>query len=296
MDIPVLIEPNALNNLRFREPVVTIDTRPAEDYAAGHIPGAVNIRDIFTYLIDNSRAETMHRLRDTFSAELGASGLSGRELAVLVEDAMDTGYGQSCRGYFLLRYLGYPRIAILNGGYRAWRQAGLPITDEVPLPNPQPFPIQINDSIIIGKEEMLAALDNPNIVKLDVRDYDEWIGDSSSPYGVDFCPRKGRIPGAVWIEWYRMMDRGGTVPRFRSRQDILSVCNEVGLKPEDTVYIYCFKGSRAANTLVALEQAGFRKVRNYFASWNEWSRDESLPIETETPEPARMASRASVRP
>ena len=51
---------------------------------------------------------------------------------------------------------------------------------------------------------MKAAVADPNIVKLDTRDVDEWIADSSSPYGKDFCPRKGRIPGAVWLEWYRM--------------------------------------------------------------------------------------------
>ena len=42
-------------------------------------------------------------------------------------------------------------------------------------------------------------------VLLDVRDVDEWIAESSSPYGKDFAPRKGRLPGATWIEWYRFM-------------------------------------------------------------------------------------------
>ncbi|WP_428267689.1 sulfurtransferase [Haliangium sp.] len=292
MDIPVLIEPKALAALRDDHPVVLLDTRDPEAYAAEHIPGAVNLREIFTYLIEDSRPETMQTLQQRFADALGAAGLSGREVAVVYEDALDSGYGQSCRGYFLLAYLGYPKISILHGGYQAWKNAGLPVTDELPQPAPQSFPLASDDSLLVSKEQMLSALDDPAIVKLDVRDYDEWEGSSSSPYGVDFCPRKGRIPGAVWVEWYRVMDRSGSVPRFRSPEEIRKACSEVGVSPEQTVYIYCFKGSRAANVLVALKQAGFRDVRNYFASWNEWSRDPKLPIETGAPDPARMAARS----
>lgn len=53
---------------------------------------------------------------------------------------------------------------------------------------------------MLTTRDMLDAVGDDAIVKLDVRDVDEWVGTSSSPYGVDFCPRKGRIPGAVWLE------------------------------------------------------------------------------------------------
>ena len=60
-------------------------------------------------------------------------------------------------------------------------------------------------SLFVDLEDMKAAVADDAVVKLDTRDVDEWVGTSSSPYGKDFCPRKGRIPGARWIEWYRMM-------------------------------------------------------------------------------------------
>ena len=56
-----------------------------------------------------------------------------------------------------------------------------------------------------------------------------------------------------------------------------------GIDISDTVYLYCFKGARASNTFLALKQAGFSDVRMYFGSWNEWSRDEALPIESGLP-------------
>ena len=68
-------------------------------------------------------------------------------------------------------------------------------------------------------------------------------------------------------------------PMFKSRQEILAECATVGITPETPVVIYCFQGARSSNNLVALEEAGIRNVRIYFGSWNEWSRDPSLPIE-----------------
>ena len=128
------------------------------------------------------------------------------------------------------------------------------------------------------------------IAILDVRDVDEWIGDSSSPYGKDFCPRKGRIPGARWLEWYRMMKPTAEGPRLKAPEEIMAECATVGVKPDTPVYLYCFKGARASNTLVALKEAGIEDVTLYFGSWNEWSRDPALPIESGLPYKAPAAS------
>jgi thiosulfate/3-mercaptopyruvate sulfurtransferase len=223
-------------------------------------------------------------MRDKFASIFGASGLSGAETAVVYEQSMDTGFGQSCRGYVLLRYLGYPKVKILHGGYAAWTKAGLPITTEVSKPQPKTFPIDPRAaSILVDLQAMKAAVADPNQIKLDTRDVDEWIADSSSPYGKDFCPRKGRIPGAVWLEWYRMMKPTPAGPMFKSPAEILAECATVGITPDTPVVLYCFKGARASNTLVALKEAGIKDVSLYFGSWNEWSRDPSLPIEEGLP-------------
>lgn len=289
MEVKTLITPMELTAIQ-QQPLVVIDTRDPEDYAISHIPGAVNIREIFTYLA-TSTPEGLESLQSLFAELLGAAGLSGEEWVVIYEDAMNKGYGQSCRGYFLLKYLGYPKVSILHGGYQAWQSAGLPTTAEVPTPDKKAFPLNVDSSLMVTTEEMLHSLSNPDIVKLDNRDYDEWVAASSSPYGADFCPRKGRIPGAVWIEWYRLMVPDSEVPVFRAKEEILEICSEMGITPDATVYIYCFKGSRASNTLVALKEAGFKDVRNYFGSWNEWSRDSSLPIEAGEPALVSMAAR-----
>ncbi|MCG6207517.1 sulfurtransferase [Rhodopseudomonas sp. HC1] len=288
----VLVTPTELSEMLSSPMTVVIDTRDPGSYAAGHIPGAVNIHEIFTYLA-TSTPEGIKEMSDKFAAAFGAAGLSGDESAVIYEQSMNTGFGQSCRGYVLLTYLGYPKVKILHGGYTAWTAAGLPTTTDVPAPTPKTFTVDpAAASILVDLESMKAAVSDQSKVKLDTRDVDEWIGESSSPYGKDFCPRKGRIPGAVWIEWYRMMKPSPTGPMFKSSAEIMAECASVGITADTPVVLYCFKGARASNTLVALKEAGIKDVSLYFGSWNEWSRDPSLPIEEGAPyaAPSLMAA------
>jgi thiosulfate/3-mercaptopyruvate sulfurtransferase len=288
-----LITAEDLNTMMAAEPIVIIDTRSPDAYAAGHIPGAVNVHDIFTYLA-TSTPEGIAELKTKFADAFGAAGLSGEETAVIYEQSMNSGFGQSCRGYFLLSMLGYPKVTVLHGGYDAWTMKGLPITTDAAAPTPSSFEIIPEaGEILIDYKTMLAAVGNPGIALLDVRDVDEWIGESSSPYGKDFCPRKGRIPGAVWLEWYRMMKPTAEGPRFKSSEEILAECATVGITPDTPVYLYCFKGARASNTLLALKNAGVKDVRMYFGSWNEWSRDPSLPIEQGLPIATGVTTKAA---
>ena len=77
---------------------------------------------------------------------------------------------------------------------------------------------------------------------------------------------------------------------------MLAELHTVGVTPETTVYLYCFKGARASNSLIALREAGVQDVRMYFGSWNEWSRDPALPIETGMPYAAGVIGTARPSP
>lgn len=281
MNTKLLISPQQLTSLLAQKSsnTVIVDTRTPEDYAISHIPQSINIRDFFTYLLDSSYPAGLKKLQEYFAEIMSNLGISGAEQFIVYEDSLNKGYGQSCRAAFLLKYLGCAQVSILHGGYRAWLWAGLPTTDEVPLRQSCIFRLHPNADIMVTTAEMLEAIDNPAIIKLDVRDRSEWLGLSSSPYAVDFCPRKGRIPNAVWLEWHRLMTYDSEISTFRSPDEIREICHLVGITSESEVYIYCFKGSRAANTLIALEEAGI-SARNYFGSWNEWSREFSLPIDS----------------
>lgn len=262
-----------------------IDVRDSKDFEAGHLPGAVNMPDIFTYLAETTE-DGLKILQEKFVALFSEYGLDGKKTAIIYEDALHTRYGGSCRGYWILRYLGYPNVGILDGGLMAWKQASGDLTTENTRPERSIFPAAIQNSLMATYQDVLHALTDPTVRLLDNRDKVEWLAESSSPYGVDFAPRKGRIPGAVWIEWYEFMKVSDGQASFRSPEETLILAASRGLKPDHDIIIYCFKGARAANTYVALSQAGFKKLRIYMGSWNEWSRNPTLPIEDGTPKAA----------
>jgi thiosulfate/3-mercaptopyruvate sulfurtransferase len=262
----VLISAGELGDLATSEPCVIIDTRNPDAYGAGHIPNAVNVHEIFTYLA-TSTPEGMQELKTKFADAFGKAGLSGKETAVIYEQSMNSGFGQSCRGYYLLTMLGYPKVKVLHGGFDAWAAKGLPVTTAVPKPAPASFSIVPEASdILIDAKTMLSAVGKPGIALLDVRDVDEW---------------------------YRMMKPTAEGPRFKSKDEILAECATVGISQNTPVYLYCFKGARASNTFLALKNAGVKDVRMYFGSWNEWSRDPSLPIEEGLPTDARLTEKAA---
>ncbi|MCE2576555.1 sulfurtransferase [Komagataeibacter sp. FNDCR2] len=285
MQEAVLYAPQQVQELISTGEVVLVDVRDRKDFEAGHLPGAVNMPDIFTYLAETT-PEGLKALQDKFAGLFSDYGLDGQKTAIIYEDALHTRYGGSCRGYWILRYLGYPKVGILDGGLNAWKQAGGPLTTQAANPARTTFPVSIRAGLMATYEDVLQALEDRNTRLLDNRDQVEWLAESSSPYGVDFAPRKGRIPGAVWIEWYDFMKVTDGQASFRSKDEILALAASRGLSPDDDIIIYCFKGARAANTYVALSEAGFGRLRIYMGSWNEWSRKPELPIEGGTPKAA----------
>jgi len=285
MDDPVLVPPGQLAELMEAGAVIPIDTRDPASYQVGHIPGAVNAHDIFSYLASTT-AQGLLELRNTFAAIFGAAGLGGAELGVCYEDSMGTVSGQSCRGYFFLKYLGYPRASVLHGGYRAWVDAGLPTSTDVTGPTPRRFPADESGAgLVIGTDAMLDAVGDPAVIKLEVRDSAEGMDATSPPCGAEFGPHEGRIPSARWFEWDRLMKPGKVGLVFKSKDEILAECRSVGITPDTPVILYCATGAGTSNTFIALKEAGIKDVRTYLGSWDKWSRHPSSPIGEGFPAP-----------
>ncbi|MGI9050711.1 MAG: sulfurtransferase [Rubrobacteraceae bacterium] len=292
MSKPLVTSEELAQMMASGEKVVTIDVRDVEEYEAGHVPGAVNIPDVFYYLATTD-PEGLKELQEKFATLFGQAGLTGEEMAVVYEEGFSL---KSPRGYWLLEYLGYPKVLVLQGGMRGWRKGEYPVdTESMPMNgSPEAFPLDVDPSVLCTVDEMLASLDDPNVVKLDVRDKEEWVAESSSPYEVDFSPRKGRIPGATWIDWNLLLSLGEeTKGSFKVTEDkgeckdlteVEKMLEDKGVTKDRDVTLYCFKGARTSNTYLAMKMLGYENVKTYFGSWNEWSQDENLPIEQGVPE------------
>ena len=262
--------------------VILVDVRDKEFFEEAHIDGAVNIPDVF-YFLSTSSGEGIEDLQETFQKHFSKAGISNDKVVIFYEDSLTKRYCGSCRGYWISQYLGHEQAGILYGGMDHWVAKGYDVASGKVESVPAEFEVRPSSFFMATKDDVKEALDDPSVKLLDDRDREEWEGASSSPYGVDFAPRKGRIPGAKWIEWREFMEVIGEYPAFKSPETIQALCAEQDLYPDDDIIIYCFKGSRASNTYVALKLAGFKKLRIYFASWNEWSRDPDLPIEEAFP-------------
>ena len=274
----VLYTPSEVKELMSKDLVTLIDVRDEELYEKLHIQGSVNVPNVF-YFLSRSTENGLSELYQKFTNLFSKAGVTNDKKVIVYEDSLDNRYGGSCRGYWLLKHFGHPDVGILDGGLTSWNEAGFSLEPGVITPKSSDFSVNPQNSIMATKDDVEAVLSDSSVKLLDVRDKNEWVGESSSPYGIDFAPRKGRIPGAKWIEWYNFMDRSLAIPTFKSPEQIQEICAEQDIYPDSDIIIYCFKGARASNTYVALKEAGFKNIRNYFASWDEWSRIPELPID-----------------
>ena len=275
----MLYSPLEANQLRNNNAVVFIDVRDAENYAKGHISGAVNIPELF-YSLSMTTPEGLQEMQDTLVPLFRKAGISRDKTVIVYEDNLGTRYGSSCRGYFQLTFFGHPNVGILDGGLDQWIMEGFPVDSNPVKPARSEFNSDLKRGSLATLDDIIMSLDHPDIKLLDNRDKEEWLGMTSSPsdYPSDFLPRMGRIPGARWIDWNNFLENTDKIKHFKSPEQVRAICAQAGLYPDDDIIIYCFKGARASNTYIALKLAGFKHVRNYYGSWNEWSRNASLPV------------------
>ncbi|MGD8780444.1 MAG: sulfurtransferase [Ignavibacteria bacterium] len=279
MNDKILFSPRELSELVNKKEVIVIDVRDPVLYNDEHIPGAFNIHEVFTYL-SKSSLEELEKLKNFFYDKFCEIGVTENKTVIFYARNLAQNLGAACRGYWLLSYLGHKNAGVLDGGLSNWTANKLPITRNIPdKPERSSFKIDLQNEIIADKELMLSAINNPDYKIIDNRDKPEWIGQEISPYGERFILPIGRIPGASWIEWYNFLEFKSSVAFFKSPEKIRKICNKNGIDVNDEIIIYCFKGARASNTYVALKLAGFKKVRNYFASWYEWAELDGYPKE-----------------
>lgn len=235
-----------------------------QEYAAGHVPGASYV-DLDTALAAPPGAGGRHPLPQTevFEAAMRAAGVSGDRPVVVYDDW--AGHAAS-RCWWLLRYHGHPEVRVLDGGWRAWTAAGLPVeTGEGRMGEPGAF------TAVPGGMPVVTAAEVPGVaVVVDARASERYRGESEP---ID--PVAGRIPGAVNVPTSANLTADG---RFRSAADLRGVYAHVGATAGTPVAAYCGSGVTAAHDVLAMEVAGVRAAL-YPGSWSEWIVDPARPIE-----------------
>jgi thiosulfate/3-mercaptopyruvate sulfurtransferase len=261
-----LITPQELHAaLQSATPPVVLDTRAAEQFAVGHLPAAVDLDVWGVSLIDTSDAPLrafMWMIGHLFSVR----GVTP-DRAVVVYEA-DSGM-RAARAWWFLDALGHPAPRLLDGGTRAWLDAGFALTTEVHTPTPSSWHGSLDATKVATWRQVVDGLGQPGVAILDTRSDDEYYG------RVARAARGGAIPGAVHVEWTDNLRDG----RFKAPAELQALYARVGLEPGQEVQTYCQGGYRAAHGYLALRLAGYPRVRNYTGSWKEWGDRTDLPVE-----------------
>lgn len=244
--------------------LVIIDARPTEDYAQGHIPGAVNLPESATY----SDWQRNGRIVEpgSMQALLRDLGIT-RDAPTLVYD--DGDLIVAARVFWVLEVYGLRDLRVLDQGLQAWRAQGLPITTVASNPPRSDYIAEIDPRRIATRFTVQIAVANPAQLIIDARPPEAYQGQVSK------ARRFGHIPSAINIPLHEHLTNTPDGSRLRDLDVLAALYAEV--PKERALLLYCDFGRASAVNYIALRELGYQ-VANYDASWLEWGNDPSLPI------------------
>jgi thiosulfate/3-mercaptopyruvate sulfurtransferase len=256
---------------------IVIDTRGGyKDYFRNHLPTAHHLN--FDTLRGTDNGIPVQYLPDDITKNLlMRAGVQKDRIHIIYATGdklpNDEILSASMVAYVLEKY-GIKDIRIIDGGLLKWQQQKLPVTQEY-FGNPKGIlPTGENKQISITIDELLKRKSDRNVLLVDARPYNEYIGED------DIWLRKGHIPGAINFHWARLMAKQNT-HEFLPMEDAMTILKEAGLTPDREIIVYC--GTSREGSLLRFyltHLAKFPKVRLYEGSWKEYASLKQYPAET----------------
>lgn len=206
---------------------------------------------------------------EAFARFLRVRGVGDGTQIVAYDDGRDI---FAPRFWFLARWIGHDAVAVLDGGFAAWKRDGYPVTAAPVQPVREgALTLRLHPEYVVDAQYVGAHLDSPEMQLLDARAKERFTGAAES---ID--PVGGHIPGAKhrWFEENFRAD--GT---FKSPEELRAEYERAGLDPKRTVH-QCGSGLSATAAHLAMHLAGLEGSRIYNGSWSEWVSDPSRPIAT----------------
>jgi len=258
LDCTVTIEPDETGGIRM------VNGRAS--FASGHIPNA-RFADLMGELSDaESTLEFALVSPEQFVDAMARLGISDDSRVVLY----DANYSVwAARVWWMLRWVGFDRAALLDGGLNAWTAAGLPLSTESAAPSPGRLTLNLRPELIADRNEVLASLGNDTVTLVDAMPGAHYRGE------VTMYARPGHIPGAQNMPSTLLLDENR---RFRPLDELEML---IDADQHARTITYCGGGISASADAFVLTRLGFTNVAVYAASLEEWAADPGNPMETD---------------
>src|SRR3989338_1711202 len=247
----LLIETEELAKIVNQPNVRLIDAVDPAGYQRAHLPGAVNVFYLDLAKLEE-RKKNGHPISNAEAERIfGEAGIDNNTQVIVY----DGGEGPSASGvWFVLDFFGHKNVKVLNGGFRKWLKEGRPVTQVVPTIEKKRFLAKEHPEKVVTREWVQKRLRNKDVVLVDTRSFNEYIGMDLRPG----ASRGGHLPGAVHLEWTRFSDKVNT---FKSAAELEKVLQQRGITRNTKVVAYCGTGlGRSTDMVLALKLIGYANV------------------------------------
>jgi len=273
-----IITASELSNILQFENTVVIDCRFSlagtnwgrNEYKTAHIPKASYAHldeDLSGEIIKGVTGRHPFPLIEDFAPKCSNWGIDANTQVV----AYDQGHGGiAARLWFLLKWLGHQKVAVLDGGWQQWQKKELPTTTAIETPTKRTFIPYPNPSLIVAPELLEKNLDQPSYLVVDSRSAERYRGEQEP---ID--PIAGHIPNAISAPFLENMEAGTFLPKEQLAERFNKLLKD---KPLEETIFYCGSGVTACHNLLALDYIGKEGAKLYPGSWSDWITDSKRPI------------------
>lgn len=242
-------------------------------YAKGHIPGALFMHCDRDLSGPKTGTNGRHPLPDgdAFAQRMSECGV-GPDTQVVCYDNEASAF--AARLWWLLRWLGHDKVAVLNGGLPAWRRAKLPFeTDTCPV-TPAQFHPRPRPEMLVDTAYVAAHLGQPDMLLIDGRSEERYAGQNET-----LDPVAGHVPGALNFFYFDCLDDAAV--HFRPTDELRAAFADlIGDRDPKHVVHMCGSGVTACVNVLGMELAGLSGSKLYAGSWSEWCIDPARPVAT----------------
>lgn len=232
----------------------------------GHVPGSGFADLVAVSSPDAPRRSLTMPSAEWFAAAMGRLGVGDGNRVVLYDSRENM---WAARLWWMLRAFGFRDAAVLDGGWTAWRQAGLPVCSRPCRPAPATFVARPVPDLVVAKQDVLAAIDDPDACLVNALGRRQHRGEVNE-YG-----RPGHIPGSRNLTAWEVLDR--RTQRYRPLAELQDKAGPV--LDSKRVITYCGGGVAASSVALVLTRLGHEHVAVYDGGLQEWCADPSLPLE-----------------